>query len=668
MRRPTSTFFALLLLSACSSPAPTLPPAAPPATTPAAANTQADAALRQAISEAESGRAPGAGSWQQHPASVWVEYAQLRHALEHKQLATGQAEAFLARHGDTPAGQRLRQAWLQALGQQRDFATFLRHWRDADSRSPALQCWQWQARAGHDPAWPSPLQSLWLASAKALPASCRPLIQQWQAQGGLTPALVWQRITLALDAGAPAVVRESAHYLPAGDAALAHAHAAALEGTLPDAALHWPPTAASRAAARQGLRALAKHAPHTAWQRLPAFAEALRFESSDRNAVLYEIALQSAASYLPEAAGHLAAVPASAYDERLHQLAVREALARRDNAAALAAIGRMPPALRQKTQWQYFEARLLEALRRPGAEALYRQAAQKADFYGFLAADRLQLPYALCPRELSGDAATGTRVASLPRLQSALALYRIGRKSWAVDDWKAALEGLDDEARFAAIALAQTSGWYERAVFDLDSKNPEELRLYSLRFPLAYQDAIADAARESAIDPAWIAAEIRAESLFQHDARSPANALGLMQVLPSTGQAVAARIGLDWQGEATLYTPASNIRLGSAYLRQMLERWQALPQAIAAYNAGPTPVARWQAQRGDMGADFWIETISYRETREYVPRILAFSVFYDWRMNGKVQRVSDRMAGRRGTPVAVHCPAASAPAPLPTPR
>jgi soluble lytic murein transglycosylase len=68
--------------------------------------------------------------------------------------------------------------------------------------------------------------------------------------------------------------------------------------------------------------------------------------------------------------------------------------------------------------------------------------------------------------------------------------------------------------------------------------------------------------------------------------------------------------------------------------------------AIAAYNAGPAPVARWRAQRPDMDADFWIETISYKETRDYVARILAFSVIYDWRLNGQAMPVTDRLAGR----------------------
>jgi soluble lytic murein transglycosylase len=143
-----------------------------------------------------------------------------------------------------------------------------------------------------------------------------------------------------------------------------------------------------------------------------------------------------------------------------------------------------------------------------------------------------------------------------------------------------------------------------------------------------------------------VAAEIRAESVFDPDARSSANALGLMQMLPATGMAVARRIGVPWSGADSLYDPETSITLGTAYLRQLLDKYGGQPYfAIAGYNAGPAPLLRWQSQRPGMDPDFWIETISYKETREYVARVLAFSTIYDWRLNGNAVPLSDRMRG-----------------------
>ena len=139
-----------------------------------------------------------------------------------------------------------------------------------------------------------------------------------------------------------------------------------------------------------------------------------------------------------------------------------------------------------------------------------------------------------------------------------------------------------------------------------------------------------------------------------------------MQVLPATGAGVAARIGMPWRGGDSLYEPDTNIALGSAYLRQLMDQYGGKPyQVIAGYNAGPAPLGRWQSQRPAMDADFWIETISYKETREYVARVLSFAAIYDWRLNGDALRMSDRMLGNVGDPRRAFTCAAQAPRPLP---
>src|SRR5690606_41601463 len=119
---------------------------------------------------------------------------------------------------------------------------------------------------------------------------------------------------------------------------------------------------------------------------------------------------------------------------------------------------------------------------------------------------------------------------------------------------------------------------------------------------------------------------VRAESTFNASARRPAVARGLMRVLPATGAAAARRLGLPWSGAQGLYDPATNIAIGTAYLREKEAMYGKPYVAIAAYNAGPTPTSRWLSQRPQMDPDLWIETISYRETREYLARIPPFRV------------------------------------------
>ncbi|MGH8032772.1 MAG: transglycosylase SLT domain-containing protein, partial [Luteimonas sp.] len=370
------------------------------------------------------------------------------------------------------------------------------------------------------------------------------------------------------------------------------------------------------------------------------------------------------ASYEPDAARRLNAVPDAAYDERLHEWRVREALSRSDWPAALAAIGKMDDKQRGDSRWTYFAARLSELTGdAAGAQPLYREAARKSDFHGFLAADRVEQPYALCPLPVNDGAAAKAAIAREPALIRAIALAGIDRSGWAQREWDDALSRFDDSQRHTAIAIAQDGGWFDRGVFGLKlADNPDESRLYTLRFPIAHEATIRREALKHALDPAWVAAEIRAESIFNPRARSPANARGLMQVLPSTGAGVAQRKAIPYAGAASLFDADTNIAIGSAYLRQMQDKYSQTYAAIAAYNAGPTPVARWQSQRPGMDPAFWIETISYKETRDYVARVLAFSVLYDWRMNGDAASVTDRMTGRSGSArKRFTCPLAQAP-------
>ncbi len=651
MRWHTSTLLMCAMLAAGCAGHRDAPSSAPAPQVEASPTARSDAVLKAAIDAASRGELDDAArsSIRNHPAAAWADYARLRRDID--RITPDEADAFLRAHRDDAVGRSFREDWLAALSRRNDWPRFLATWQPTIQRA-SLRCMALNARqqtGQADAQWMQDVRRQWL-SGKSVSAECDPAFAAWQARGGLDDALRWQRIDLAIAEDQPALIHAIAQGLPEADRSLANAYAAAMTTGLDDAASQWPRTARSRAVATAALVATAKKSPANGEAALAKFAPMLALDDAQRGRVLYEIALQSAASYEPEGARRLAAVPEAAYDERLHGLRLREAMARSDGAGALAAIRRMPASMRNDTQYRYFEARLIELSGGDpaAARAQYSEAAKSPEFHGFLAADRIGVPYPLCPWPYAPTPALQAQVTAMPALQRAFALYRIGQRDWALREWNDALKGLDDAGRHIAIAQAQDSGWFDRAVFNLGRGNPEELRLYTLRFPLHHTDTIRREATRNDIDPAWIAAEIRAESIFDPQARSPANAMGLMQVLPATGQATAQKIGLPWRGpQETLFDPDSNIAIGSAYLREMHDKWGDLPHAIAAYNAGPTPTTRWRTQRPDFDPDLWIETISYKETREYVARVLAFSVIYDWRMNGDALRVSDRIAGKQ---------------------
>ena len=139
------------------------------------------------------------------------------------------------------------------------------------------------------------------------------------------------------------------------------------------------------------------------------------------------------------------------------------------------------------------------------------------------------------------------------------------------------------------------------------------------RFPLAYWEIIRKKAQEREIDPYLVLALIRQESLFDSRARSPAFALGLMQILPSTAARVARRIGITPPSNEKLFEPEANLTLGTQYLKDLLRRYSNnWFKAIAAYNAGEAAVDRWEKEIGTEDIEEFVERIPYVETRGYV--------------------------------------------------
>ena len=153
------------------------------------------------------------------------------------------------------------------------------------------------------------------------------------------------------------------------------------------------------------------------------------------------------------------------------------------------------------------------------------------------------------------------------------------------------------------------------------------LAMNSFLWPLAYPTGYLPTIRKYAtlpIDPYLVAGLIREESLYDPRALSRVGAMGLMQLMPKTAEKVARRLGLSSASREELFRSNLNIRLGTAYLSELLEQFGGkIIYAVAAYNAGPHAVNRWISQFGDRDAEEFVEFIPYRETRRYVKRVLT---------------------------------------------
>jgi soluble lytic murein transglycosylase len=368
------------------------------------------------------------------------------------------------------------------------------------------------------------------------------------------------------------------------------------------------------------------------------------FSEAQRDLILRTLALFHATDFSADSLARLAALPADAQSDATREWRARIALAEQNWTAVLAAINAMTDTQQSDGEWRYFRARALNVLER-GSEAIpvMTALAREPTFFGFLAADKLNQPYAICPIQLPEDPAREQALLSKPGLLRAFELFAVNLPKLARREWSRALQGEDSTTQRLAADLANQRGWYDRAVFTLNSG--DALRVYDLRFPLASQDGIVPQAQQAGIEPAWAYGILRAESAWMSDAHSAADARGLMQLLPSTAALVARKNGLNWDGGDTLYDPAVNITLGTRYLAQVSSRYNGSPWlGSAAYNAGPNRVDQWLAARGTLAPDLFVATIPFKETREYVARVMAFSVIYDWRLHGDAVPLSTRMS------------------------
>ncbi|MGH7168414.1 MAG: transglycosylase SLT domain-containing protein [Nitrospiraceae bacterium] len=146
--------------------------------------------------------------------------------------------------------------------------------------------------------------------------------------------------------------------------------------------------------------------------------------------------------------------------------------------------------------------------------------------------------------------------------------------------------------------------------------------LWTVGYPTGYLPTIR-AHAGSQVDPYLVTAIIREESQYDARAISRVGAVGLMQVMPGTAQAVARRFGLPNVIRDDLFDQETNIRFGIGYLKQLLQQFSGnVLLAVAAYNAGPPAVSAWVTKNGDKEPDEFVELIPYQETRQYVKRVL----------------------------------------------
>lgn len=306
----------------------------------------------------------------------------------------------------------------------------------------------------------------------------------------------------------------------------------------------------------------------------------------------------------------------------------------------------------------YWRARLAEEDNDPAmARSYYQKLSERFRnfYYGELARRRLQAikapdepphddppHYALLDRVPGIEAGTNITASEPPtdnlRYQKAHLLENGALVDFAVREVQAA--GREDNGTWVTAETAriyQDAGRYDGAIQVFKRAVPNYFAVdlptlprsyWEALFPKAYWPDLKRFSTENALDPYLVASLIRQESEFNPGAVSRANAVGLMQLLPKVGSGVAKQQKIRHFAASQLFTPEVNLRLGTRYFREMVDKFGSFEYALAAYNAGSNRVDDWLGQGKYRDPQEFVESIPFTETREYVQAILRNANVY----------------------------------------
>jgi soluble lytic murein transglycosylase len=577
-----------------------------------------------------------------YPLYPYLHYENLRRRIN--SAPESDVRAFLDNYSYIPAARRIRQGWLDALMKRGQHAKFQQYYEK--DNNVAHQCFDLQTRmkSNQAPNAVTEIEEFWLVGVSQ-PNQCDPLFSWFEKQGYLTEELIWQRIDLAMEKSDIKLAK----YL-AGKLSTEQVHWFALLNSVhhsPEKMLTDPDLKKDHPVARKiiayGARRWARKDVKEAAQAWKKVSEKYQFSNQVKIKTHANIALVAALRHHPLAPSLMASLPDDIDDVEVQEWRARAALRVNDWPAVLRSIVLMDVETKQQLEWKYWRARALEEMGvHADAKFIYDKIARERDYYGFLAADRVQKPYEMNDQPLQFTDFEIGRIVDYPPLIRARELLEVGQTYHAYQEWKYLTAGFDKKKLQIAAYIAHQWDWHHTAIFTVArAKHYDDLRL---RFPQPYDDIVLKNAQKFSLQPEYVYGVMRQESAMNRLARSHAGASGLMQLMPATAKDVAKDLKIKSPTRSALLQPNINVQLGSKYLRSMLDRYdnqQVL--ATASYNAGPHRVKRWLPSANKMSADVWVDTIPYDETRKYVRRVMAYSTVYEWKMAQTTTRLQSRM-------------------------
>ena len=574
-----------------------------------------------------------------YPLLPYVEYWQLKVRLD--EMPSPEVRAYLSKYPGSYLADRLRSDWLKELGKRRDWPTFDLELAPLVVDDADIRCYTLASRLSRkDESVFDENNQYWL-EPRELPEGCQIVVNEAITRDRVTAKHVWQRIRVLLEAGQMTAVRRAFAYLPATerpDEKLLNSAA-----TEPAKLLARPPENLTVRPVREmvifAIVKLAKTDPRTAAEYVST-GLGQKLPPADRAYLWGRVAYEASKRLIPEATEWYArAGDADFSDEHLAWKA-RAALRAGDWTTVASAIDSMSVAAHSDAAWSYWYGRSLAAQgKADGARAYFLRIAGQPDFYGMLATEELGQPLQLPPAAHALTDSDIARVRANPGISRALELFRLGLRTEGVREWGFTIRSMDDAQLLAAAEIARRGELYDRAINTADRTTG--MHDFKVRFLAPYRETYRAQSQAFNIEEAWLYGVTRQESRFVAYAKSSAGAQGLMQLMPATARWVAQKIGMAYNpGRVTEVD--TNVTLGARYLKLVFDDLGHPVMASAAYNAGPGRARRWRDVRPLEGA-IYAESIPFSETRDYVKKVMANTVWYAALLEGRTASLKSRL-------------------------
>ncbi len=555
-----------------------------------------------------------------YPLKDYLSYHKFNRLL-HKR-SKSEMDEFKTKFAHLPVTEIVEKRWLKLIGKQRRWKTFQEYY--STTSDPELRCLYVRSLYGTNKREEALAQTeaLWV-KPESQPKVCDPLFEVWKKTKYFNEEVVWSRLKLTIGANERQLSRYLLRFLSGSNKqagqALYRVH------TQPKRISSFKSLGTSKEKEKHivvhGISRLSKKHPSQAKKAWSSFKNQYGFSDREIQIVESNIVLGHAEeNTFPETKDRYRYKDAKLVKE-LANSAIENANWKEANYWIKSAIS-----IEEDIRWDYWLSRAQIELGEEEQEATLRlkRISDERHYYGFMAASLLQDE----PR--INDASLPRSALQAPKNQNvfrAKELFAVGDNVNARREWYRTLSTQTDEEKINSIYFINELGKTPLTIRTAgDAGAHDHLKL---RFPILYQQEFKEAALTTDQPLALLYAVSRQESAFNVMAVSSANARGLMQLIPSTANLSARRMGLSAPSTSRLHNPGLNIKLGSFHLSWLIKRYKGQTAlAVAAYNAGERRVDRWTEGKKDLSLDVWIEQIPFKETRNYVKNVLAFRQVY----------------------------------------